>query len=101
MSVGYRVTPRAYKDLLAIARYTLKQWGEVQRDTYLQAIELRFAWLAEHPQLGRPRPEIGEDYRSFPEGAHVVFYVVRDDVIDIIGVPHRSMDLPSFFEEAD
>ncbi|MEO1020360.1 MAG: type II toxin-antitoxin system RelE/ParE family toxin, partial [Pseudomonadota bacterium] len=93
----YRVTPRAFRDLASIARYTKTNWGKSQRDAYMQAIELRFAWLADNPGAGRSRPEVDKAYRSFPEGAHVIFYVVRDDSIDIVGVPHRSMDLTTFF----
>jgi toxin ParE1/3/4 len=42
--------------------------------------------------VGRARPEIGKDVYSFPEGAHDVFYVVRETGIDIVGVPHQAMD---------
>jgi len=101
MSASYRVTPRAFADLAAIARYTVAVWDESQRDAYLEAIEQRFSWLAKQPMAGRSRPEINERYRSFPEGSHVIFYIVREDGIDIIGVPHRSMGLPTYFSKDD
>ena len=99
MTARYRVTPRAFADLAAIAEHTFRAWGEPQRDAYLEAIEQRFIWLAKQPMAGSPRPEIGERYRSFPEGSHVIFDVVREEAIDIVGLPHRSMDLPAYFSE--
>lgn len=94
---GFRVTPRARDDLKNIGRYTLKSWGTKQRDTYLKSLDRRFAWLAEHPRLGKHRPDIGEGYYCFPQGSHLVFYTLREDGIDIIGVPHQEMDVLNYF----
>lgn len=97
MRGSFRITPRAAQDLGSIARYTLQTWGRKQRDTYLQAIDRRFFWLAQNPNLGRPRPEVGEGYFSYPQGAHVIFYLVREGGIDIIGIPHQRMDVAYYF----
>ncbi len=94
----YRVTPRAENDLKNIGRYTQQQWGKTQRNVYLKNLENRFGWLAENPHLGRHRADIDEEYYSFPEGRHVVFYLCRDDGIDIIGIPHKDMDILSWFQ---
>jgi toxin ParE1/3/4 len=97
MSGRYRITPRAAADLRAIARYTVQTWGYKQRDIYLSAIDRRFSWLAENPSLGKPRPEVGDGYYSYPEGSHVIFYLMSEDGIDIIGVPHQRMDVLNYF----
>ncbi|PUB82993.1 MAG: plasmid stabilization protein [gamma proteobacterium symbiont of Ctena orbiculata] len=94
---GFRVTPRALEDLKNIGRYTEQQWGKRQRNTYLRALEKRFTWLVENPQLGKHRTDIAEGYYSFPQGAHVVFYLIRDNSIDIIGIPHKEMDIITYF----
>lgn len=99
MSRRYRITPRAYADLEAIARYTLAEWGAKQRDAYLGDLERRFEWLAENPKLGKPRRDICEGYRSYPQGAHIVFYIARENAIDIIGIVHQSMDVEGYFED--
>lgn len=93
----YRITPRARDDLRNIARYTLQQWGKTQRDTYLKRLEMRFGWLADNPRLGKHRFDIHEDYFSFPEGRHVVFYLIHAEAIDIIGVLHGHMDIINHF----
>ena len=101
MTTRYRVTPRAAADLNRIATYTLRNWGRWQTTAYLKALSDRFGWLSEHPEIGRARPEILPDLRSFREGSHIVFYRTRGTVIEIIGVPHVSMDVDSCFENED
>ena len=58
----FKITPRARDDLKNIGRYTERQWGKAQRNTYLQNFEKRFRWLAKNPQLGKHRSDISEDY---------------------------------------
>lgn len=93
----YKITPRALNDLKNIAHYTENNWGRTQKNTYLKNLESRFVWLAENPQLGKLRHDICEGYYSFPEGQHVVFYLIDSRVIHIIGIPHKDMDIISFF----
>ena len=90
---GYRLTPRAAADLDAIADYTLERWGVAQLENYLRSLNRRFEWLADNPLAGRERNDINPGYRSYPQGSHIVFYVVSDEFVDIIGIPHRSMDI--------
>lgn len=94
-----RVTPRAREDLKNIGRYTERTWGQGQRNSYLKSIEVRFQWLAENPLLGKHRTDICEGYYSFPEGQHVVFYLIGNNAIDIIGIPHKDMDIISYFPD--
>ena len=98
MTAPFRLTPRAAADLNRIAVYTLRKWGRRQTTTYLQALNDRFAWLAEFPEIGRARPEILPELRSFRQGSHIIFYRARETVIEIIGVPRMSMDIDSWFE---
>ncbi len=95
-----RVTPRARADLKNIGRYTEEVWGKVQRNLYLKNIDARFRWLADNPQLGKHRLDICKGYYSFPEGQHVIFYLINNNSIDIIGVPHKEMDIISYFGQS-
>jgi toxin ParE1/3/4 len=97
MSV-YRVTPRALRDLFEIGRYTQAIWRRKQRDDYLLKLERRFAWLAQHPRLGRSRSEIHEGYFCFPEGLHLVFYVIAPGEMHIIGIVHQTIDVVRYFD---
>ncbi len=93
----FRVTPRALKDLDDIADYTISRWGARQAETYLAALDERFAWLAENPGAGMMRAEIGEGYRSYRQGSHQIFYLFENDVVAIIGIPHGAMDIEAYF----
>ncbi len=88
----YRLTPRARDDLKAIGRYTERVWGRAQRNRYLHELVGRLAWLAENPNLGRDRPELGEGYHSFAQGRHLIFYLLDPPDIHIIGILHQEMD---------
>lgn len=92
-----RVTPQVQEDLLNIGRYTERIWGRAQRVRYLKSMEARFEWLAENPMLGKHRVDINESYYSFPEGKHIIFYLITDLSIDIIGIPHKEMDIINYF----
>lgn len=97
MSATFRLTPRAYQDLKAIGRYTLQKWGKRQRNKYLQDMDKRFQWLADNPRMGKHRPEIEAGYHCYNQGSHIIFYLIRDTGIDIIGIPHRAMDIEKYF----
>jgi toxin ParE1/3/4 len=73
------------------------KWGKAQRNTYLKNLETRFAWLASTPLLGKHRTDIHEGFYSFPQGEHLVFYMMQSDGIAIIGIPHKEMDILSYF----
>ena len=94
----YRLVPRALQDLDLIADYSLERWGADQTQVYIEALFKRFQWLAEHPRLGQDRSEIRPELRSFPEGRHFVVYKIADEGIDILAVPHRSMDLENYLD---
>ena len=93
----FRLTPRAARDLDTIAIWTLRQWGAARKEQYLRSLNDRFHWLAQNPNAGRARDQVREGYRSFPEGQHVVFYVLKGDTVAIIGIPHQAMDIGGVF----
>lgn len=95
-----RITPRARDDLKSIGRYTERTWGNAQRNRYLRSLEARFQWIAKNPHAGKHRTDICESYYSFPEGQHVVFYLIDTHAIDIIGIPYKEMDTISYFLES-
>ncbi len=89
----YRLTPSAKSDLVDIWNYTVETWGEKQAEKYLQDVEDTINHLAENPELGKQRPEIVPGYYSFPVRKHIIFYLIADSYIDIIGILHGKMDI--------
>ena len=96
MKKQYRIRSNVTSDLESIWLYTLEQWGVEQANTYLEAIIQRFDWLVDNPLLGKQRDDIKKGYYCFPEGMHLVFYTIEDNQIEIIGVPHQSMDIVEY-----
>lgn len=41
--------------------------------------------------------DVTESYYSYPQGQHVVFYLMGQCCIAIIGIPHKEMDIVSYF----
>lgn len=96
----FRITPNARASLKDIARHTLRKWGREQRDRYLNDLDKRFSWLANRPGVGRNRSDIAEGYYCFPQGSHLVFFVLSDVGIDIIDVVHQDMDIINYFSSS-
>ena len=93
MTSNYSLRALAQVDLEEIWFYTYQEWGVEQADKYLNSLLSRFAWLAENPLIGKKRDDIKTGYYCFPEGMHLVFYMLTKNGIDIIGIPHQSMDV--------
>ena len=96
MTNGYHLRSQAQEDLESIWLYTHEQWGINQADSYLGALIQRFDWLAENLTLGKPRDDIKPGYFCFPEGMHLIFYIIKNNQIEIIGIPHQSMDIVEY-----
>ncbi|MDO8843879.1 type II toxin-antitoxin system RelE/ParE family toxin [Methylicorpusculum sp.] len=99
MTAIYRITPKALSDLKNIGCYTMEKWGKPQRNRYLTDLDKRFNWLVKQPHLGKHRPDIAEGYYCFPQGSHLIFYMINPFGIDIIGIPHQSMDFAGYFNQ--
>ena len=90
-----RVRQSVYEELEEIWQYSLSNWGIDQADQYIRDLTSRFEWLSENPQAGKQRDDIKPGYYCFPQGSHLVFYRIIDDTLDILGVPHQTMDVDS------
>lgn len=93
MSGTYALRELARADLEAIWVYTVEQWGIEQAERYLLGFFRCFDDLAANPRLGRERDDVKVGYRSFPQGRHVVFYVIPPAGIEVIGIVHQSADV--------
>ncbi len=89
---SYKLSDEAKKDIAEIYNYSKNKWGTRQTTRYLKLLRKRMRWLAQNPKLGEQRNEIKEGYHSFPESKHIIYYVINQNHIYIIGVLHQSMD---------
>ena len=74
-------------------------WVEIARDQienadrFLDQLRGRMEHLAEQPLIGRERPELGKDLRSFPHGEYLVLYRPAAHGVDIARIVHGRRDL--------
>ncbi|UAA39806.1 type II toxin-antitoxin system RelE/ParE family toxin [Paraneptunicella aestuarii] len=92
------ITPRARADMQNIWLYTAQHWSEDQADKYIGRLYNKLQILSENPLLGKHRKDIAHDYYCSPNQEHLIFYLIREQSIDIIGVPHQQMDIVRYFE---
>ncbi len=80
--------------MLAIGRYTRKQWGKAQQIRYLTQLDGAFHDLADKPDIGRACDDIREGYFKYGVSKHVIFYRHSGTgQIEIICIPHGRMDI--------
>ena len=64
----------------------------------LLRLDARLHQIAQNNMMGRRRPELAANLRSFPEGSYVIFYRSIDDGTELIRVHHSARDIsPEFF----
>jgi toxin ParE1/3/4 len=78
---------------------TLDIWDHIADDNmaaadrWVDALDAAFSRLATQPMMGRARPEIAPDLRSFPFRRYVIYYVPLSDGIDVVRVLHSARDI--------
>ena len=93
MAGGYALSPAARADVEEIWDYTLRHWGEAQAERYMRNIGDACEALGNGTPTGRSAEDIRAGYRKAAAGSHVMFYRVRADVVEIVRILHRSMDV--------
>lgn len=64
-------------------------------DRWVDELDSAFGRLATQPLMGRARPELASELRSFPFQRYVIFYVPLPDGIDVVRVLHSARDIDS------
>lgn len=93
---GYKVSPRADKDLIEIWRFISQESVEAA-DKLLDSFVEKFEVISRHPEAGRARPELARNLRSFPAGRYVIFYRPKRGVVEIVRVIHSARDTHAIF----
>jgi toxin ParE1/3/4 len=91
-----RFATEANRDIEEIANYIF-DLNPLAADRFLGALDETCELLSEHPLIGRLRPTLGENLRSFPVGNFLVFYTPAADGIDVARVIYGGRDLPWLF----
>jgi len=92
MSLRVQFSRRADGDLTRIWRYTSERWGRPQADRYIGQIRDAVTTLMANPLAGDRSEVLGDGYRRYRVGSHVVFYRLAPDTIRVVRVLHIRMD---------
>jgi toxin ParE1/3/4 len=93
----YDVTDEAKDDLFEIWRYIAVHGSVGRAEQQNLRFYERFQFLAENPLIGRVRPELAPDIRSFADGTYVILYKPADYGVEIVRVVHGSRDIEALF----
>lgn len=88
----YRLTPAAQSDLSTIWDFTTERWDRDRAERYISEIRAAIERIAADPRLGLRCDEIRQGYRRYGIGSHLIFYVDREDGVDVIRILHQRMD---------
>jgi toxin ParE1/3/4 len=91
VTVGYRLSNAALKDLAVTYRYTREKFGKAQAETYIAELKLTLDAIADHPSIGPEHSEFNPPIRIHPHREHVILYLVEGPSPFIVRiVPSRS-----------
>ncbi len=88
---AYRLSRLAEADLMDIANYTLRTWGQDQAIRYVDDLEVCCQRLADNPELGRACDYVRPGLHRIEHGRHVLFYRLAADGILVSRILHQRM----------
>jgi len=96
-----RYTTEALDNLADIAAYIAEASGSREiAERFTSEIRQKCLKLASLPgTLGRARPELRPNYRSFVFKGYVVFFRYVDNVLEVISVLEGHRDIVAYFKD--
>ena len=88
----YRLSNRAFADIVDIGKYTIERFGIEQARRYRDRLEDALQMLADNPKRGRPAEHIAPGLKRSNYQSHAVFYRLEARGILIVRVLHQQMD---------
>ncbi len=97
---------RAVRDVEEAVQYYLEEGAVPVALGFIEALEQAYTHIGRHPATGSPRyaHELnlpGIHFRRLARYPHLVFYIERNDHIDVWRVLHGRRDIPAWLQESD
>lgn len=89
---GYRLSEKADADFDTIYEYGLINFGEFQANKYAYSLIDTFVTVGAYSLSGRERYDISDGLRCYIVRNHAVYYIIKDDYIEIVRILHQSMN---------
>ena len=94
----YIVAPSAVADLDEIWLYLAQNASVEVAERFVDSITSSFQLLTANPNIGRHRPNLGEDMRSFPVHNYRIYYRLDSrHRVRILHVKHSARDEKKLF----
>lgn len=93
----YKLSRKAEQDIELLYDYSLTQFGEMQAERYLLALEKAFFLLVDFPKLGKQVDEIRPNLRCYFHRSHAVYYQIIENGVLIVRVLDQRMDHTRLF----
>jgi toxin ParE1/3/4 len=90
---GYKLSPRASRDLAEIWLYTRESWSTKQADTYYRELVSAMDGLAKGTKHGKPIDDIRAGYLSCSSGSHRIIYRQQGRLVLIVRILHQRMNV--------
>ncbi len=88
-------TRLARQDFDDILLYSLITWGRDQATRYESQLDRSVLQVREHPEVGKPAPEVMPACRQQQSGHHVIYYTVSNDTVTIHRILHERRRVTS------
>jgi len=91
----------ARRNLAEIQAYIWQQSSNrTTGETFANSLRRQCRKLASLPgTLGRPRPDIAHDLRSFPFKGYIIFFRYLPDTFEVVNILEGHRDQPAYFTE--
>jgi toxin ParE1/3/4 len=92
--IRYVLSPAAQADLEDIWDYTCERWSVDQAESYVRDFQRAVERITHEPLIGRSCDDVRAGYRRHAVGSHTLYHrIVGDDLIDVVRVLHKRMDV--------
>jgi toxin ParE1/3/4 len=98
MARRYVITSPANQDVEDILREISDRSSFDRADRFLKQLNEKLRKIVNFPNLGKPRPEWGESYRTLILDNYLIVYRVTDDLVEVLRVVSGYRDLDSLFD---
>lgn len=89
---GYRLLPRARRDLDGIWKYTAREWSVTQADRYFDALLEALDRIASGQATTRPLDRAAPHIRNLAIESHVIYFRTGPRGIEVVRILHEMMD---------
>ncbi len=98
-TLPFVISKKALADLEEIWHYTVEKWSIEQADRYYDLIFDEINYICKNINAGKSMEHVRNGYRASKVKAHLIFYRMVNERIEIIRILHERMDVDNRFTD--